>query len=299
MTSADPEPVSVPRRLVREVAVQLLYSSSSPEAAADDFPWTLILAQQDAKVIRSRGRAVLHLQQNRPGRAKPFLQSRAESLPLLENYLDTKAPSKAFRQLFSAEDALGDLFDLLRRQIKSSKEPEAIDSTVQRIAEQNTLSRQSLQELANALGDVRDCPQPLQTLAKAIPRLRESCDLLQKLLSPDPPELRELANLHGALSEREILKKEGQALRDLVVQNLTECDSLIAGKLQNFKLERLGRVERAILRLAVTEFHHCPDIPSAVTINEAIEIARRFGDIESASFVNGLLDKLKPIAEVQ
>ena len=51
-------------------------------------------------------------------------------------------------------------------------------------------------------------------------------------------------------------------------------------------------VDRAILRLATYEIKHCEDIPKAVSINEAIEIAKRFGSTDSARFVNGVLDAL-------
>lgn len=293
--SSPPSP-SVPRRLVREVAVQLLHSSlaqpDSEQERAD--PWPLILAQQEGKIIRCRARAILHLQQNRAGRAKPFLQSRGTALPLLENYLDSKAPSKAFRQLFGAEEALPDLLDLLKRQLKSEKEPDAIASTIDRIAAQNLTSRSALKELSAALGQPSHCPAPLLALAKAIAPLQASADLLQSLLSPTPPDLRELTALRTAMSERDALKNESLALHTLILQHLPESDRLLAEKLKNFAPDRLGKVDRAVLRLALTELNHCPEIPPAVTINEAIEIARRFGDIESAGFVNGLLDKLIP-----
>lgn len=304
MTTAHqviPTSPSVPRRLVREVTVQLLHSSltqTDSEGNQAD-PWPLILAQQEGKIIRSRARAILHLQQNRAGRAKPFLHSKGTALPLLENFLEGKAPSKAFRQLFGAEESLPALFDLLKRQLKSEKEPEAIESTMGRIAEKNTTSREALQSLAESLGQPSNCPQPLVTLAKAVNPLLESAQLLQTLLSPTPPDLRELSALHGAIAERDAVKTESLALHDLILEHLPESDRLLAAKLENFAPDRLGKVERAVLRLALTEFNHCPDIPSAVTINEAIEIARRFGDIESAGFVNGLLDKLVPAAKQQ
>jgi N utilization substance protein B len=68
---------------------------------------------------------------------------------------------------------------------------------------------------------------------------------------------------------------------------------LLAAALQNWDLRRLGSVDRAILRLAVAEMLVHPDIPAAVTINEAIEIARSLATAESARFANGVLDRVR------
>ena len=74
---------------------------------------------------------------------------------------------------------------------------------------------------------------------------------------------------------------------------LEEIDKLLKGALQNWDLKRLGAVDRAVLRIAVAELLSCPDIPAAVTINEAIEIARTLGSAESARFANGVLDRVR------
>ena len=82
-------------------------------------------------------------------------------------------------------------------------------------------------------------------------------------------------------------------LLDRSLDRLPEIDKLLAAALQNWDLRRLGAVDRAILRLAVAEMLTCPDIPPAVTINEAIEIARSLASAESARFANGVLDRVR------
>ena len=77
------------------------------------------------------------------------------------------------------------------------------------------------------------------------------------------------------------------------LERLTEIDALLTNALQNWDLRRLGAVDRAILRLAVAEMLTHPDIPPAVTINEAIEIARNLASTESARFANGVLDRVR------
>ena len=82
-------------------------------------------------------------------------------------------------------------------------------------------------------------------------------------------------------------------LLDSTIARVAEIDALLAAALQNWALRRLGAVDRAVLRVAVGEMLAHPDIPAAVTINEAIEIARSLGSTESARFANGVLDRVR------
>ncbi len=72
--------------------------------------------------------------------------------------------------------------------------------------------------------------------------------------------------------------------------NLAACDELITGSTLKWKLSRLSMVDKSILRLAVYQLKFCADIPPKVTINEAIELAKKFGADKSPGFVNGVLD---------
>lgn len=72
-----------------------------------------------------------------------------------------------------------------------------------------------------------------------------------------------------------------------------EIDSLLESSIDHWRLERLGAVDRNVLRLAVFEFLHTPETPRIVVIDEAIEVAKRFGGDESGQFVNGVLDGLR------
>ncbi len=71
----------------------------------------------------------------------------------------------------------------------------------------------------------------------------------------------------------------------------TELDDTLSKLSQKWRVERLARVDRNILRLALYELAHCQaQVPARVVINEAIELAKRFGSEEAPAFVNGLLD---------
>jgi N utilization substance protein B len=76
-----------------------------------------------------------------------------------------------------------------------------------------------------------------------------------------------------------------------------ELDKLIRGFSQNWRLERMGRVELSLLRLAVYELLFRTDVPPKVILNEAIELSRQFGDELSHGFVNGILDAVVKAVE--
>ena len=82
-----------------------------------------------------------------------------------------------------------------------------------------------------------------------------------------------------------------------VQENLDALDHEISQALQNWSADRVGRVERAILRIGLYEMRHEPDVPAAVAINEAIELAKSFGADDTPRFVNGVLDRLRRSSE--
>ena len=83
-----------------------------------------------------------------------------------------------------------------------------------------------------------------------------------------------------------------QRLVEGVRQKQAEIDPLLEKSSENWSLKRMPTVDRNILRLAAFELLYCPDIPFKVTLNEAIELARKFSTEESSAFINGLLDKI-------
>lgn len=86
-------------------------------------------------------------------------------------------------------------------------------------------------------------------------------------------------------------RKFAQFLLTSCIENLEQVDSWIRRHAEHWRLERMARVDRNVLRIAVTELLFA-DTPEAVVINEAIEIARRYSTEDSAEFVNGILDSV-------
>ena len=87
-------------------------------------------------------------------------------------------------------------------------------------------------------------------------------------------------------------KEFASALVEGTWDHREELDGLIAGCSDNWSLGRMSKVDISILRMAVFEFLYCDDIPSKVSINEAVDLGKTFGSENSGSFINGILDAL-------
>ena len=106
----------------------------------------------------------------------------------------------------------------------------------------------------------------------------------------DPKEVLELywQNFKPSEKTREFCWR----LIEGVLKNKEEIDRLIEENSQNWALKRMAMVDRNILRFAAYELLFCPDIPFKATLNEAIELAKKFGTDDSGAFINGILDKI-------
>ena len=82
-------------------------------------------------------------------------------------------------------------------------------------------------------------------------------------------------------------------------KNLEGIDKKISEYATNWQIKRMAVIDRNILRLGVYELVFAPDIPPKVSINEAIELAKKYGDVESSKFVNGILDKIHKTEIIQ
>jgi transcription antitermination protein NusB len=102
--------------------------------------------------------------------------------------------------------------------------------------------------------------------------------------------------LRGILAHFEEADRETAQFADELVRGVQSerraIDAIIQKSSTNWKLDRMARVDRNILRLAVYEMLRRADVPVRVTLNEAIELGKKFGSEESSAFVNGVLDRI-------
>ncbi|MBI4411178.1 MAG: transcription antitermination factor NusB [Deltaproteobacteria bacterium] len=107
---------------------------------------------------------------------------------------------------------------------------------------------------------------------------------------PKPNEV--LSRFWEENSTSDEVRKFTEELALGAIRNQKEIDVLIEAHSTNWKLSRMASVDRNLLRQAVYELIYCDAIPSSVTINEAVEIAKKYGTEESSAFINGILDKI-------
>lgn len=83
-----------------------------------------------------------------------------------------------------------------------------------------------------------------------------------------------------------------------VVEELSRIDDLLNRYSKNWKTSRMPAVDRNIMRIAVFEFLKRDDIPHSVTINEAVEVGKKYGSRDSGAFINGVLDRIKSLEKL-
>lgn len=119
--------------------------------------------------------------------------------------------------------------------------------------------------------------------------------LYQVDITRDAPEVA-LENFWSVRSQEEIeseLKEFTSKLVKGVASNIAEIDKKISEYAANWQLKRMAVVDRNIMRMGCFEILYCDDIPSKVSINEAVDLAKKFSGIEAGKFVNAILDKVK------
>ncbi|MFA5287012.1 MAG: transcription antitermination factor NusB [Candidatus Omnitrophota bacterium] len=119
--------------------------------------------------------------------------------------------------------------------------------------------------------------------------------LYQVDITHDAPDVA-LENFWSARSQETIedkLKEFTSKLVKGVVSNMDEIDKKISEYAANWHLKRMAVVDRNIMRMGCFEILYCDDIPSKVSINEAVDLAKKFSGSEAGKFVNAILDKVK------
>jgi len=117
--------------------------------------------------------------------------------------------------------------------------------------------------------------------------------LYQHELNPRMPRDAVARFVHERLRQPTDLEPFALALFDGVLQHRADLDRRLAEAAENWKVPRMAVVDRNVLRLGGYELLHVPETPPAVVLDEAVELARRYGSADSPAFVNGVLDRLR------
>ncbi len=288
------------RHQIRETAVQLLYSLQlegsvpSPSDSFEEF-WSVLLEQDLIRIQNAKIKLIEHLVRDRDNRLAKFEIRLAEALPALQaepatNDLadmlvkiqkDEHTWTSRLHSLFSAPKADPD--NKTGETASALKEFFAINSTL-------IHGRTLMLELQANYPAFRPLLEPLSASAKKLQVVGESLIPIQSPLGY--PEDAETTHIRKAQHKMDTLRQESSALVHKVISHLDEIDGVLSRTIENYSPERLGPVDRAVLRLGTYELLFRPDVPMPVAISEALDTATRFSGSDSARFVNGILDKV-------
>lgn len=283
------------RRNIREAAIQFLYLADFKDGleAADmqEAFWQMTQESSLRKLTQGKAKAILHVTQGRSNRIAKLIERASPSHLGINNSNNSEQLASVLHDILSQEKKLSLAIESLKSATQTKNGDTAADEKIQAVLEAN----RSLTGLRivwhQTLEDCPDLQSTLEPVTSAINHLQRVSERLDAIEDPES-KVGDFAHLRVSHTELSALRKETQALVKKILNHKEQIDSSLAGVVENYSPERVDPVDRAILRLATFEIQNCDDIPRAVTINEAIEIAKKFGTQESARFINGVLDAL-------
>jgi N utilization substance protein B len=286
------------RRQIREAAVQFLYCAdleggANPAALRDPF-WDFITESDRRSLQVATFRTVHHLAQGREGRLAEFVERSAAAEKLLAAWPEAESLKSALRRIAELESAWSTALAQLERLPKDDDDASVAARFAKALGQLFRVDHDLSETRHRFLTDLEDFPKlrgPLESVAATIRRLQRVSDRLRMVEEPEKfPDQADLAKLRESKREIGELRKRADEVVDRVLAHKESIDRTLAEVVDNFSPERIDPVDRAILRLATHEILN--GTPPAVAINEAVELAKRFGTSESGRFVNGVLDRI-------
>jgi N utilization substance protein B len=291
------------RRQIREAVVQFLYGADlegapPPQGAAREPFWDFITESEERSLQVAVFRTVAHLSQGREERVAELLSRMAPAITRLAAYPQAAALRDDLSRLAELEHAWTTAFDGLNRQATDDSDKSAVAERFRRgLATLFNLNRELSAARRRFIEGLDDHPAlrgPSEPVVATLRRLQKTSERLRMVEQPEEfPAEADLKKLRDARADLANLRQRANDLVNAILAHKQEIDAILASVVENFSPERIDPVDRAVLRLATYELGHTAT-PVKVVINEAVELARRFGSTDSHRFVNGLLD---PVAK--
>lgn len=290
------------RRAIRESAIQFLYCSDlEGGAAAENFSdtfWELALESDNSKIVKASAKAILHFNQGRDARHVKLVDRSLDSLAIIAADIEAEKLKMALEEILVLESKWNLAASRVNRFYNPGIEvPDAeLAGAIKDIFTLNTQLTESRKRWGFLLQDFPFANKRLTPIKSAIENLQRISDRISMVQKPaefaDHPDIK---HIQDTALKIESFRKDVDTLCNAVLANKAELDATIEQTVENYKPERIDPVDRAILRLGTYEIFFKEEIPAPVTINECIEIARKFGSDESPRFINGVLDKVSKI----
>jgi N utilization substance protein B len=287
------------RRQIREAAVQFLYCAdleggADPAALRDPF-WDFVTESDRRSLQIATFRTVHHLAEGRESRLAEFIERQAAAMKLLAAWPEAEALKNTLQRIAEHESAWSGALAQLERLPRDDDDASVAANFSAALERFFSNDRNLAAARGRFLDDIADFPKlrgPLEAVAASIRRLQRISDRLRMVEEPEKfPEQADLARLRDSKSEIRELRRRADELVDAVLAAKESIDRSLAEVVDHYAPERIDPVDRAVLRLATHEILHA-GTPAKVAINEAIELAKRFGTSDSGRFVNGVLDRI-------
>ncbi len=288
------------RRQIREAVVQFLYCAdleggADPASIREPF-WQFVTESDRRALLQATWKTLHHLSLGREARLKEFQDRLPVAMATLRARPDLERTAMSLQQVADLENRwTAGMIELSRIPRDSdddsfSERFETVLATLFRTDRDLTFARRRFLE---ALEDIPGLRGQMEPVAGSIRRLERISERVRMVEEPERfPDQVDLAKIRESKEALAALRRETDSLASAVQREKESIDERLASVVENFSPERIDPVDRAILRLAIWEIIHAPDIPAPVAINEAIELAKRFGTTDSGRFVNGILDKI-------
>ena len=287
------------RRQIREAVIQFLYCAdleggADPAALRDPF-WDFITESDRRSLQVATFRTVHHLAHGRESRLAEFVERENAATTLLTAWPEAEPLKSGLRRIAELESSWSTALAKLER-LPKDDDPESVAANFGPALEHLfRIDRDLWSARTRFLDGLEDFPAlrgPMEAVAATIRRLQRISSRLRMVEEPEKfPDQADLASLRDSKNKILELRRRTDELVDQVLTNKPSIDQSLAAVVDNYSPERIDPVDRAILRLATQEILYGA-IPPKVAINEAIELAKRFGTSDSKRFINGVLDRI-------
>jgi N utilization substance protein B len=287
------------RRQIREAAIQFLYCSdieggASPAELREPF-WQFLTESDRKNLSIATFRTVQHLAIGRQTRLVEFVERAEVAKAHITAFPSAEALASNLNRLLALESSWSLSHTQLEKTPKAGEDQDVADELDSALDRFFTIDRDLAFNRDQFLKSSEDFPQlkpQLEALNATIRRLQRISDRLRMVETPERfPDQADLAKIRQSKAEISSLISQTDALVDAVLACKPEIDEKLSALVENYSPQRIDPVDRAVLRLGTYELLKT-DTPNKVIINEAIELAKRFGTTDSNRFVNGMLDSV-------
>ncbi len=282
--------------------MQFLYCADleggAPAADYRQTFWDLLTESDRRRLLTSILRALEHISQGRSDRLIELTERSTTAIARLSATTDTESIKKDLQLVLRLESAWSAHYDSLRKLPLHDVENDGVvgqlDEAVKNLFAVNGDISTARERFRLSLEDFPTLRNSLEALSASLRRMQRISDRVGMLENPHQfPEQSDLKHIRESSEEIAALRRDADSLVDTVLLHKKTIDYKLAQIIENYVPERIDPVDRAILRLAACELLTRPDISAKIVINEAIDLAKKFGSTDSGRFVNGVLDQIR------